>query len=183
MREIAILTFVTLDGVMQAPGEASEDRSGNFQHAGWARPYWDKVMAQVEREAMATPYDLLLGRATYDIFKRAFASSDNSDTSTESPMEAARKYVVTSSTKPLSWHNSLKISGDIPAEITKLKSVDGPLLQIHGSWQLIQLLLAHDLIDEFRLWTFPVYLGVGKRLLKISYVGRPLRFVVGSGHV
>jgi len=164
MRELAILTFVTLDGVMQAPVDASEDQSGNFQCAGWARPYWDDVMAQVGKEAMATPYDLLLGRTTYENFERAHSVKDDGNADVKSPMDVAKKYVVTSSTKPLSWQNSHRISGDILAKIERLKSTDGPLLQIHGSWQLIQLLLAHDLIDEFRLWTFPVNLGEGKKL-------------------
>ena len=159
MRELAILTFVTLDGVMQAPGEASEDRSGNFQHAGWARPYWDDVMAQVGRTAMAETYDLLLGRRTYEIFKGAHASDDANDT-----LRSSKKFVVTTSTEELKWNNSFRVSGDLPAEIAKLKSDRGPLLQVHGSWQLIQLLLAHDLVDEYRLWVFPITLGSGKRL-------------------
>jgi dihydrofolate reductase len=159
MREIAILTFVTLDGVMQAPSDASEDSSDNFQQAGWARPYWDDVMAQVSRTAMAEPYDLLIGRNTYNIFKGAHASEDPND-----PLRTSKKYVVTSSTEKLKWHNSFRISGEVASEVTKLKSGSGPLLQVHGSWQLIQLLLAHDLVDEFRIWVFPVILGSGKKL-------------------
>ncbi len=159
MRELAILTFVTLDGVMQAPGNASEDRSGNFQHAGWARPYWDDVMAQVGRTAMAETYDLLLGRRTYEIFQGAFGSED-----ANSPLSSSKKFVATSSTEKLKWNNSFRVSGDLPVEIAKLKSNKGPLLQVHGSWQLIQLLLAHDLVDEYRLWVFPITLGSGKRL-------------------
>jgi dihydrofolate reductase len=159
MRELAILTFVTLDGVMQAPADTSEDKSGNFRHSGWARPYWDDVMAQVGRTAMAEPYDLLMGRKTYDIFKGAHASEDEND-----PFRSSKKFVVTSSTEKLKWHNSFRVFGDLAREIIKLKSEDGPLLQVHGSWQLIQFLLAHDLIDEYRLWVFPITLGSGKRL-------------------
>ena len=159
MRELAILTFVTLDGVMQAPGQASEDRSGNFQHAGWARPYWDDVMARVGRTAMAETYELLLGRMTYEIFQGAFGSDDANN-----PLSGAKKFVVTSSTEKLKWNNSFRVSGDLPVEVAKLKSNNGPLLQVHGSWQLIQLLLDHDLIDEYRLWVFPITLGSGKRL-------------------
>ncbi len=159
MRELAILTFVTLDGVMQAPAEAREDRSGAFTGAGWAKPYWDDVMAQVGRTAMAQPYDMLLGRRTYDIFKRAASQDDESG-----PMDKAKKYVVTSSPDSLGWINAHGVSGNISAEVGKLKQQDGPLLQVHGSWQLIQLLQAQDLIDEYRLWTFPVTLGQGKRL-------------------
>ena len=159
MREVAILTFVTLDGVMQAPADATEDKSGNFQYGGWARPYWDDVMMQVGRTAMATPYDLLMGRRTYDIFSGAHASKDVND-----PLHSSRKFVVTSSTEKLRWHNSSRLSGDLASEIAKLKLENGPLLQVHGSWQLVQFLLANDLIDEFRLWVFPVILGSGKRL-------------------
>lgn len=162
MRDLAILTFVTLDGVMQAPAEAWEDPTGGFERAGWARPYWDGVMAQVRREAMAASYDLLLGRTTYDNFLQA--KSEAAKTGDHNPMDGAKKYVVTSSPEPLTWHNSEKISGDIPSEIARLKTDDGPLLQVHGSWQLIQVLLAHDLIDEFRLWIFPTFAGDGKRL-------------------
>lgn len=159
MRRLAILTFVTLDGVMQAPADASEDISGDFKHAGWARPFWDDVMEQVGRTAMAEPYDLLIGWKTYGIFKGAHGSEDPND-----PLRNSKKFVVTSSTEKLKWHNSFKISGEIAKEIANLKSDNGPLLQVHGSWQLIQLLLAHDLIDEFRLWVFPITLGSGKQL-------------------
>ena len=143
---------------MQAPMEAWEDRSGGFSSAGWAKPYWDGVMAQVMTVAMAAPYDLLLGRTTFDIFHRAAKEAG------ESPLEAAQKYVVTSSDETLHWANSTRVSGDVATGIRQLKAQDGLLLQVHGSWQLIQLLLEHDLIDEFRLWVFPVVLGEGKRL-------------------
>ena len=182
MREIAILTFVTLDGVMQAPADASEDKSGNFQHGGWARPYWDDVMAHVGRTAMAAPYDLLLGRKTYDIFKGAHASEDADD-----PLRSSRKFVVTSSKEKLKWHNSFGVFGDLAKEIAKLKSHDGPLLQVHGSWQLIQFLLAQDLIDEYRLWIFPITLGSGKRLFAENGPSRRLNLTrtepTGNGAV
>ena len=119
-------------------------------------PYWDEVMAQVTHQAMAAPYDMLFGRKTYDLF----APSQTGNAA----MDRATKYVVTSSPETLSWENSVALSGDLVSEITRLKQMEGPLLQVHGSWQLIQGLLQHDLIDEFRLWTFPVVLGSGKRL-------------------
>ncbi len=132
-------------------------------------------MAQVGKEAMAASYDLLLGRTTYEIFEGAHALRDAD--APESQMDGAKKYVVTSSNKSLNWKNSFRISGDIPREITKLKTSAGPLLQVHGSWQLIQLLLAHNLIDEFRLWTFPILLGSGKRLFAQNTPDRNLRLV------
>ena len=163
MRDLAILTFQTLDGVMQAPKVPEDDFSGGFEHGGWADPYWDEVMAQVGNHAMAEPYDLLLGRKTYEIFAGHHFQSDD-DAPEDSVLNKARKYVATNSLTDLSWANSIAISGDIAKEVADLKQQSGPLLQVHGSWQLIQLLLAHDLIDEFRLWSFPLVVGSGKKL-------------------
>jgi dihydrofolate reductase len=176
MRELAILTFVTLDGVMQAPAQPEEDFSGDFKHGGWATPYWDEVMEQVYEEAMVTPYDLLLGRKTYEIFAPHFA--DLADGSAEaSILNKAKKYVVTKTLKNLTWQNSIPIGGDIAAEVAQLKQQDGPLLQVHGSWQLIQTLLSNDLVDEFRLWTFPVLTGSGKRLFSQGHAQKRLTLV------
>ncbi len=163
MRKLAILTFQTLDGVMQAPSAPEEDLSGGFTQGGWANACWGEVMEQVEREAMAEPYDLLLGRITYEIFASSFANSAI-DNPIAKKLNNAKKFVVTSTLKQLQWKNSERVSGDITAQIIRLKEQDGPLLQVHGSWQLIQTLLAYGLIDEFRLWTFPVVVGAGKRL-------------------
>jgi dihydrofolate reductase len=162
MRNLAVLTFLTLDGVMQAPGQPEEDPSGGFIHGGWSVNYWDEVMAQVMEEAMATPYDLLLGRKTYEGFAAHWPDAGN-DTAANT-LNNATKFVATSTLSKLEWKNSVRITGDIAAEVSRLKDQDGPLLQIHGSWQLIQTLLAHGLVDEFRLWTFPVIVGSGKRL-------------------
>ena len=174
MRKLAVLTFQTLDGVMQAPSMPEEDFSGDFESGGWARPCWDEVMAQVGREAMAEPYDLLLGRTTYDMFASSFASAPASDP-TAARLNAARKYVVSGAQGPLPWQNSERISGDLVAGITQLKSATGPLLQVHGSWQLVQLLNRHQLVDEYRLWTFPVVVGAGKRLFENGAVPATLR--------
>lgn len=164
MREIAALTFVTLDGVMQAPSMPEEDRSGAFEQGGWAAPYWEGVMDQVQREAMAEPYDMLFGRKTYDLFAGHWPTVTNNPVA--DMMNAASKYVVTSSERKLTWSHTTPISGDLVDRIAGLKAESGPLLQIHGSWELIQFLLAHCLIDEFRLWTFPVVVGSGKRLFE-----------------
>ena len=173
MRKLAILTFQTLDGVMQAPGLPEEDLSGGFTQGGWAKEYWEEVMEHVGREAMAEPYDLLLGRNTYDIFAPYFTSAELGDPTTRK-LNEAKKYVVTSRPDKLAWQNSVKISGDIAAEISALKEEAGPLLQVHGSWQLIQFLLANGLIDELRLWTFPVVFGNGKRLFSEGAV--PMKY-------
>ena len=114
------------------------------------------------RFAMAEPYDLLLGRTTYDLFASTFPSAP-SDNPVANQLNNATKFVVTSK-NDLPWQNSRQISGDVATEIARLKSTDGPLLQVHGSWQLVQSLLANDLVDEIRLWTFPVIVGSGKRL-------------------
>ncbi len=164
MRKLAILIFQTLDGVMQAPSVPEEDLSGGFSQGGWANECWDEVMAQVGKEAMAEPYDLLLGRNTYNVFASSFASADPVNP-TADQLNRATKYVVTSGTDDLTWRNSVKLPGsDVAAEITKLKNSEGPLLQVHGSWLLVQALLENNLIDELRLWTFPVVVGEGKRL-------------------
>lgn len=169
-RELAILTFQTLDGVMQAPKMPDEDTSGGFARGGWADPHWDGVMAQVQQVAMAAPYDLLLGRKTYQLFAPHFAPAGDAN-----PMNAARKYVATSTLSELDWNNSVAVTGDIAVQIAALKDQEGPLLQVHGSWQLIQALLANDLIDEFRLWTFPVLAGAGKRLFAEGVMPAELR--------
>jgi len=174
MRKLAILTFVTLDGVMQAPKLPEEDTSNGFEFGGWADKYWNEVMEQVKKEAMAKPYDLLLGRKTYKIFASAHKSNKESD---ESPMDKATKYVVTNSKYKLEWQNSIPITGDIVKEIIKLKSQDGLLLQVHGSWELIQTLLLNDLVDEFRIWTFPVIIGKGKSLFTKDYVLKNLTLI------
>ncbi len=138
MRNLAVLTFVTLDGVMQAPGHQEEDLSGGFIHGGWCINYWDEVMEQVMKEAMAAPYDLLLGRKTYETFAAHWPNAGDDPISNR--LNNATKYVVTSTLNTLEWKNSKRITGDIVAEISRLKNQDGPLLQVHGSCQLIQTL-------------------------------------------
>lgn len=162
MRNLAVLTFLTLDGVMQAPMQPDEDTSGGFKHGSWAFKYYEEVMAQVEEEALAKPFDLLFGRKTYESFAAHFPNVSNDPHADK--FNNATKFVVTSTLTKFEWKNSVRITGDIAAEVSKLKGQDGPLLQVHGSSELIQTLLAHDLIDEFRLWTFPVVVGSGKRL-------------------
>ncbi len=162
MRDLAVLTFLTLDGVMQAPAQPEEDTSGGFASGGWAAPYWPQVMDQVEEEAMAQPFDLLFGRRTYELFSAHWPNVDNSPHADK--LNNARKYVVTTTLNQLDWQYSTPISGDVPAEVAGLKEQDGPLLQVHGSSELIQTLLSYDLVDELRLWTFPVVVGAGKRL-------------------
>src|SRR5947209_13470913 len=162
MRKIAVLSFVTLDGVMQAPGGPDEDPSGNFKHGGWSVGYWDDVMGKVMAEQMGHPYDLLLGRKTYEIFAAYWPKAK--DVLGADGLNKARKYVVSKTPRKLDWNNSVLVTGNIPEEIRKLKRQDGPELQVHGSSNLIQTLLKHDLVDEFWLKIYPLTLGAGKRL-------------------
>lgn len=163
MRELAIITFITLNGVMQSPGSPEEDPSGGFTGGGWAADYWEGVMAHVKQEAMAEPYDILFGRKTYEMFA-GYWPHVGDDNAVARMMNAATKYVATNTLTKLDWENSILVSGDIPSEIARLKAQEGPLIQIHGSGALIQTLLAAKLVDELRLWTFPVIVGAGKRL-------------------
>lgn len=176
MRELAILTFVSLDGVIQGPSSPEEDPSGGFSRGGWAAPYWQDVMAQVVAEAMAQPYDILFGRKTYEIFAGHWPEQ-GADNPVSHRLNAARKYVATTTLADLAWQNSVPIGGDMPSAVRRLKQGDGPLIQVHGSGALIQTLLAHDLIDEFRLWTFPVVVGSGKRLFGPDVPATPLTLV------
>jgi dihydrofolate reductase len=161
MRELIVNTFLTLDGVMQAPGGPEEDPSGSFEHGGWSFGYWDEQMETVMGESMSTPFDLVLGRKTYEIFAAHWPHSD--DPGAE-PLNKATKHVASTALKELEWENSKLIEGDVPPGVRALKEQDGPELQVHGSANLIQTLLEHELIDEFRLWIFPLVLGKGKRL-------------------
>ena len=163
MRKVVAAAFVSLDGVMQAPGGPREDPTGGFSHGGWTVNYWDEPMGRFMGETFSSPFDLLLGRKTYEIFTAHWPFVDGSDPTAEL-FNAVTKYVATSSTEPLTWTNSVALHGDVAAEIARLKQEDGPNLLTQGSSILLQTLLAHDLIDEFRLLIFPLVLGPGKRL-------------------
>jgi dihydrofolate reductase len=161
MRKLIVLTFVTMDGIMQAPGGPEEDEEGKFTQGGWSVGYWDKVMDSVMTVQMGHPFDLLLGRKTYDIFAGYWPTSKEPGADV---LNKATKYVASRSQKNLSWENSVLLTGDIAAEIKKIKNQTGPELQVHGSSDLIQTLLKNDLVDEFWLKIFPVTIGTGKRL-------------------
>ena len=162
MRKVVAAVFVSLDGVMQAPGGPEEDPTGGFKHGGWTVNYWDDAMGQAMGKTFGEPYDLLLGRKTYEIFAAHWPYMEGDPIGEQ--FGAVTKYVVTSSTQPLSWKNSVALRGNPATEIARLKQGDGPKLLIQGSSQLIQALLAADLIDEFSLVMFPLVLGSGKRL-------------------
>jgi dihydrofolate reductase len=176
MRTLTVNTFVTLDGVMQAPGGPEEDPTGGFEAGGWSVNYWDDMMGGVMGEAMAKPFDLLLGRKTYEIFAAHWPYAkdepagdgdvlDRTAFSVVRTMNETTKYVASRTLKsPLAWQNSRLLEGDAAQAIARLKGEDGPDIQVHGSSGLMQTLLAADLVDLFRLWVFPVVVGKGKRL-------------------
>ncbi len=161
MRKLTVLTFVTLDGIMQAPGGPKEDTSGDFKYGGWSVGYWDDFLGKVMETQMAKPFDLLLGRKTYEIFADYWPKSKEPEAE---KLNAAKKYVVSTTLGDLSWNNSTLITGDAVDEIRKLKGQEGPEIQVHGSSNLIQTLLKNDFVDEFRLKIFPITIGTGKRL-------------------
>ena len=169
MRKIIANTFITLDGVMQAPGGPEEDPTSGFDYGGWSVNYWNEMMAKVLMEGLlARPFDLMLGRKTYDIFAAHWPfvknDPDKMNAMAADKLNGAKKYVVSKTLLKASWENSTLIKGDIVKEISNLKRHEGPEIQIHGSSDLIQTLLRHDLIDEFCVWTFPLTVGRGKRL-------------------
>lgn len=163
MRKVVAATFLSLDGVMQAPGGPDEDPTGDFTHGGWTVTYWDDVMAEAMGEIFSEPFELLLGRKTYEIFAAHWPYVGEDD-SIGRLFNSVTKYVATRSAQPLAWQNSVAIHDDVTAEVKKLKHGDGPVLLLQGSSELIQTLLAADLIDEFSLLIFPLVLGRGKRL-------------------
>ena len=175
MRKLIVSTFLTLDGVMQAPGGPGEDDDAGFAHGGWSVNYWDELMGQVMGEAMSTPFDLVLGRRTYDIFAAHWPRATEEDGA--KPLNDATKYVASRGHPTLEWSNSVLIEGDAGAGIAALKQGDGPELQVHGSGNLIQTLLRHDLVDQYRLWVFPLVIGSGKRLFSDGTVPAVLKLV------
>ena len=160
MRKIIVLTFLSLDGVMQGPGGPTEDPSGDFTLGGWTVPYFDEFLGQVMTEQMGQPFDLLLGRKTFEIFASYWPYHEEEGAG----INNATKYVVSNTLTSHEWKKSVFLSGQVPEEIQKLKLDEGPDLQVHGSGNLIQTLMKHDLVDEFWLKIFPVTLGMGKRL-------------------
>ena len=173
MRKITVLSFLTLDGIMQAPGGPEEDPTGGFKYGGWTVPYFDDFLGNVMGDQMSRPFDLLLGRRTYEIFAAHWPYVNDPSAA---GINGARKYVASKTLMKLDWSNSVLIEGDVAEGVRKLKRGEGPDIQVHGSVNLIQTLLKHDLIDEFWLKIFPVTLGAGKRLFAEGFI--PASFVL-----
>jgi dihydrofolate reductase len=175
MRTLVVSTFLTLDGVMQAPGGPEEDPTGGFTHGGWSVNYWDDLMGQAMGEAMGRPFDLLLGRKTYEIFAAHWPHA--TDEPGAEVLNSATKYVASRTLDAVDWQNSILLEGEVAEAVARLKEEEGPEIQVHGSGRLIQTLLEHDLVDEYRLWIFPVVLGTGKRLFADGAIPRGLKLV------
>jgi dihydrofolate reductase len=160
MRKLIAAFFTSLDGIIQAPGGPEEDPTGGFAFGGWSFHHWDGAMEEYMGEGFAKPFDLLLGRRTYDIFAAHWPFTQDGPAGL---FNAIAKYVATSSPEPLAWANSVRLEGDVPAAVARLKQGDGPDLLTQGSAVLVHSLLAAGLVDELSLMIFPVLLGRGKR--------------------
>ena len=164
MRRIIVATFTSLDGIMQAPGGPQEDPTGGFTFGGWTAPYFDQALGASLGEIFGRPFDLLLGRKTYDIFAGHWPYVTDPNDPIASVFNRVTKYVASRSTPALSWQNSRLLGEDVVQSLKKLKSEDGPDLLVQGSSDFLQTLWQNRLIDEFTVLIFPVILGKGKRL-------------------
>ncbi|TMR19076.1 dihydrofolate reductase [Nonomuraea turkmeniaca] len=184
---ITLATYLSLDGVMQAPGMPQEDTSGGFEHGGWQFPYADEELGKDTAKWFAEADAFLLGRKTYEIFAAYWPTVTDEDNLIAARLNALPKYVVSTTLDKVAWNNATLIRSDVLDEVARLKSRPGRELQIHGSGALARSLLDHGLIDELRLWTYPVILGSGKRLLEPGRVATALRLIesktTGSGCV
>ena len=172
MRKLIVGTFMSLDGVMQAPGGPEEDPTGGFTHGGWSVNYWDDVMGAQMGESMGRPFDLLLGRRTYEIFASHWPHSTEPGAE---ELNRATKHVASRTLDRVDWENSRLLEGDVPDAVRRLKEQEGPELQVMGSADLLQTLQQHDLVDEYRLMIFPLLLGTGKKLFGGGEVPTSLR--------
>jgi len=162
--KLVVGTFLSLDGVMQAPGGVQEDRSGGFELGGWIVPYFDETMARLIAAWTERCDVLLLGRKTYDIFVAHWPHADSEQEPIAAKLNSVTKLVASRTLKSLGWAHSRLIEGDLAHQVAKLKKQPGREIQVAGSGELVRTLLEYGLVDEFRLWTFPVVLGKGKRL-------------------
>lgn len=173
MRKIIVLTFVTLDGVMQAPGGPEEDTSDDFKFGGWTVTYFDEYLGKEMEKQMSTPFDLLLGRKTFEIFAAHWPNHPEEG----KEINEATKYVASHTLQEHTWQNTVFLNPEnLGEEIKKLKEEDGPNLQVHGSSNFIQTLLSMDLIDEYWLKIFPISIGKGKHLFGSGTI--PKKFIL-----
>jgi len=180
MRKLVVLSFISLDGVMQAPGGPEEDPTGGFKHEGWVVGYFDDFLLNVMVKQTSKPFDLLLGRKTYDIFAAHWPYVNTNEDPFAAKLNNAKKYVASRTLDKLDWNNSELVKGDVGKEIKKLKEQDGPEIQVHGSGNFIQTLLKHDLVDELWLKIFPITLGTGKRLFTEGTIPAGFKLLEGE---
>jgi dihydrofolate reductase len=187
MRKLVAGTFLTLDGVMQAPGGPDEDRSGGFRHGGWMFPYFDETGGEVMTEWIRQAGGFLLGRKTYEIFAAYWPNATDPGNEIAAALNTRPKYVASRTLDTVEWNNSTLLEGDVAEEVAKLKAQEGGEIQVHGSGNLLQTLFRHDLVDTLRLWLFPVVLGTGKRLFEEGTIPASFRLVdslvTGTGAV
>ncbi|MGX7825812.1 dihydrofolate reductase family protein [Actinokineospora sp. 24-640] len=176
MRKLTVTAFVSLDGVVQAPGARDEDTEGGFDHGGWAVPHFDDQVLEMMGKLAGRADALLLGRKTYDLFAASWPQAE-SDDPVGVVLNRVPKHVVSRTLDTLSWQNSSLVTGDVAEAVGALKRGEGGEIQVHGSGGLIQTLIAHDLVDEFHLLVFPVVVGSGKRLFGSGAIPAGLKLV------
>jgi dihydrofolate reductase len=177
MRKLVVGSFLTLDGVMQAPGGPGEDRDGGFQHGGWLVPYFDEKFGEIMTEWTKRAGTFLLGRKTYEIFAGSWPKSTDPSDEIAAALNTRPKFVASRTLSRVSWNNSHLLKGDIAEEVAKLKVQEGGEIQVHGSGNLLQTLLKHNLVDTLRIWQFPVVIGTGKRLFGEGTIPGSFRLV------
>ena len=178
MRKLIVSEFLTLDGVMQGPGDSDEDRSGGFDEGGWQLSYFDDIFAKVVTEGIAGAGGFVLGRKTWEIFAAYWPNAPEEERGVGDPLNKLPKFVAsTTLEEPLSWENSHLIKGDVADELNRLKGQQGKDLMVIGSGNLVQTLIRQDLVDEYQLMFHPVILGSGTKLFQDGYEKRPLELV------
>ena len=177
MRKLVAGTFLTLDGVMQAPGGPNEDREGGFKHGGWVVPFFDEKFVAIMTDWTKRAGAFLLGRKTYEIFAGAWPKSTDPSDEIATALNSRPKYVASRSLDAVRWNNSTLLNGDVVDAVAKLKALDGGEIQVHGSGKLLQTLFKHDLVDTLRIWQFPVVVGTGKRLFGEGVIPRSFRLL------
>ena len=177
MGKLVVGTFLTMDGVMQAPGGPTEDREGGFPHGCWLVPYFDDKLVEIMNEWTSRAGGFVLGRKTYEIFANSWPKSTNPEDVAGAALNSRPKFVASRTLERLEWNNSRLLQGDVAEAVATIKVEEGDELQVHGSGDLLQTLIRHDLVDTFRLWFFPVVIGAGKRLFGQGAIPRSFQLV------